>query len=146
RPPQGQWIIDKDGNWIFSTAKKPEEAGVPPSEVQTAPLGHWIIEPGGGWSFVLEQGETIQVRRLTQAPQPSVAIPLGVKRKAQFEVYKLQYRKGDSIQRALQSIANGLLGGRDVDYDLVDTLTSVQWLDTSNTLVFTGYLENLIKM
>lgn len=145
RPPEGQWLINKLGNWTFHPGPPEEGAGGLP-EGQLVPKGSWVLEPSGGWSYVLQEGESIQVKRLSRAPQPSTEIPLGVKPKSRFTVYKLQYRKGDIIQRSLQSIANGLLGGRDVDYDLVDTLTSVQWLDSSNTIIFTGYEENLTKM
>ena len=64
----------------------------------------------------------------------------------EFAVYKLEYRKGDEIQQALSQIATSLLGtsqqqqqGAEVPTnDLYEAINTVQWIEASNTLVFTG--------
>jgi type III secretion protein C len=143
-PPEGYWLINKLGNWSFNIGTPPKE--IPLSELQNAPKGQWLFDSTGGWNYQLEEGESIHVRRLSRPEQPSVQIPYGVRPRKQFSVYKLQYRKGEAIQKSLQSISSSLLTSPDVDSDLIDTLTSVQYLETSNSLIFTGYRDNLIQM
>jgi len=143
RPPEGQWKINPNGDWSFSPGV---EQPFRPGEIPEAPKGQWVLEPGGYWTFRLAEGESISVRRLSRSLPPNADIPFGAKRKSLFSVYKLQYRKGDSIQKSMQQIASSLMASRDENADLIDTLTSVQWLETSNSLIFTGYQENLVKM
>ncbi len=143
RPPEGRWTINPNGDWSFSPGQDQPYS----EEFQDAPKGQWILEPGGTWTYKLDEGESPIVRRLSRASPPSIIdIPLGAKRKSLFSVYKLQYRKGDAIQRSLQQIASSLMATREENAELIDTLISVQWMETSNSLIFTGFQENLIKM
>ncbi len=165
-PPQGRWRLDKDGNWIFEPGNFPQE------EYANGPKGQWIFNPETGWKFVLSKGEPTGVQRLERQPQPYAPIPLAAKQKTFFSLYKLKYRKGNSIQAALQSIAASLgntpafggagfgspggfggpgFGGplpieRLENESLISTLTSVQWLEASNSLIFTGYEEDIVKV
>jgi type III secretion protein C len=78
-------------------------------------------------------------------------LPQGHLFSTDFDLYKLQYRKGDQIQQALQSIAvslhqieaqtaqnNAMAGIANVQNELASAIGSVQWLEATNTLVFTG--------
>ncbi|GEM_PF-718956 len=65
---------------------------------------------------------------------------LGTVRGTKFYLHKLQYRKGDQIQQALQAVAQSLqqVQIEEEEVDLIATINSVQWIESSNSLVFTG--------
>lgn len=144
RPPEGTWKINTNGEWSFTPGERSDASWTGQNE--EAPKGQWMLEPAGNWSYLLDEGESISVKRLSRASPRDADIPFAARRKSHFSVYKLQYRKGDSIQRSLQLIASSLMGSREANAELIDTLTSIQWLESSNSLIFTGFQENLIKM
>ena len=57
-----------------------------------------------------------------------------------FLVYKLQYHQGDEIIDALQTIGNDLkkYDQHDQNQNLVESITSIQWLKITNSLLCTG--------
>lgn len=55
----------------------------------------------------------------------------------EFAVYKLQYRKGDQMQAALQQLAEELLSS-EADPGIVFSIRSVQWIENTNSLIFSG--------
>jgi type III secretion protein C len=74
--------------------------------------------------------------------------PLGTVDVTKFYIHKLQYRKGDQIQQALRAIAESL---EDIqieieDYTFIATINSVQWIQSTNSLIFTGTTETLEKI
>ncbi len=74
--------------------------------------------------------------------------PFGSVEATKFYVHKLQYRKGAQIQQALQAIAQSL---EDIqieieNYDFIATINSVQWIESTNSLVFTGTPATLEKV
>lgn len=143
--PAGRWELDKDGNWHFVPGASGEN--IPGQGFGVGPAGHWAIDPvTGGWQYVLDKNETIEVKKFSRPNPQSVDIPLGAKQKTYFALYKLQFRKGDTIRNALQAIASSLNPTEPNLEGIVSTLTSVQWLETSNSLIFTGYQEDLLKM
>jgi len=112
----------------------------------TPPKGVWRYDPTEGWHYELERGEAISIERLTRDQPVNMSIPLGSREKSSFSIYKLQYRKGDAIVGALQAIADSLSSIETHSETLIATLTSVQWLETSNSLIFTGFKDDLLKM
>lgn len=140
RPPAGSWHHDGKGNWYFLPTPGAEDIPGP------APHGHWYFNPILGWRFKLDETQVINIRRVMRDPQPTADIPLGAKQKSYFSIYRLQFRKGNTIQFALRSIAEALRMSEPGNEDLIATLLSVQWLESSNSLIFTGYKENLLKM
>lgn len=84
------------------------------------------------------------------------ATPATSSANTEFDTYKLEYRKGDQIQAALQQIADSLIKTIQTNpdgttNDLYDAIGTVQWIEASNTLVFTGTpranakIEDLIR-
>ncbi|SCA64211.1 Uncharacterized protein SCG7086_CQ_00020 [Chlamydiales bacterium SCGC AG-110-P3] len=55
----------------------------------------------------------------------------------EFGVYKLQYRKGDQMQSALSQLAEELITA-DGDPALGSAIRSIQWIENTNSLVFSG--------
>lgn len=60
-----------------------------------------------------------------------------------FYIHKLQYRQGDQLQDALYRIADSLRLDEKANIDLINTINSVQWLESSNALVITGTAESV---
>ena len=59
----------------------------------------------------------------------------------EFDYYKLEYRKGDQIQQALSQIGDSInkgQGAQDANNDLSNAIATVQWIEASNTMIFTG--------
>jgi len=79
------------------------------------------------------------------APEREELLP-GAKPKAQFFLHKVQYRKGDELQRSFQTMSDSLRETENIDVDLVNTLGSAQWLESSNSLIFSGTTESLKKI
>ncbi|MCB1149185.1 MAG: hypothetical protein KDK48_03390, partial [Chlamydiia bacterium] len=86
-------------------------------------------------------------KRLESAQgQWQVTAPLGTARGTKFYLHKLQYRQGLEVRDALQRVAQSL---QDVtadttdQTDMISTINSVQWIEGSNTLIFTGTPETL---
>lgn len=146
KPPPGSWQIDTKGNWLFKPATTTGFKPVGEDNQKLQPKGEWFVNPEGSWEFQLEPGESITVDRLSRPSQDRVVIPPGPKTKSMFYIHKMQYRKGDMIQKALQSIADSLREDENFNPALVHTMISVQWIEPSNSLIFTGTRESLSKI
>ena len=73
-------------------------------------------------------------------------IPPGRIERTLFFIYKLKFRRGDQIEIALRRIADSLLATGTANEDLVAAINSAQWLETSNSLIFTGTATALDKV
>lgn len=140
-PPQGKWVLDQKGNWMFVPGVLPTA-----EEEQNQPKGHWQLDAAGNWEFVLDKGETISINIISRtAPEREELLP-GQKPKGQFLLHKVHYRKGEELQRSLQAMSDSLRDMENVDVDLVNSLLSAQWLESSNSIVFSGTPESLNKI
>lgn len=72
--------------------------------------------------------------------------PIGQTKSTRFYLHKLQYRKGDQIQTALQQIALSLQQTSIETTDLISTIQSIQWIESSNSLVLTGTAESIASV
>ena len=110
-------------------------------------------------SRILREKGLSQLERETILGQKSSLyeseLPLGQAESTQFLIHKLQYRKADVVTKALQAIAESLSGGAQQQTgrsteppqsDLVVTLLSVQTIDETNSIVFTGTRKTLQKV
>lgn len=82
-------------------------------------------------------------------------LSLGHVESTKFYIHKLQYRKGEQIEAALKKIGESLqLGGSRIagaplalqTTDLITSINSVQWIEASNSLVYTGTSESIAKV
>lgn len=131
----GKWAYDQDYQKWFTA----------PGSVM-APKGFWTKDSLGRWYFQLGEGEAVSNRRLARPEQEIADLPLGHIERTRFFIYKLQYRSGDQIQNALRQIGESLRVSGTENTDLVNTINSIQWLETSNSLVFTGTPISLRKV
>lgn len=135
-PPQGSWTRDYEGNWNFN----PGQAGI------GGPRGRWILDKDGNWVYELEHNEQpFNPAALNRQFQGRALLPGGLEKKAKFYVYKLEYRKGEKVEPALRQIADTIQQNERGNEDLVSTLRSTQWLEVTNSLVFSGTQDSLDK-
>jgi len=89
--------------------------------------------------------EELEKARARLAPTGGI---IGSVEATKFYIHKLQYRKGDQIQQALQAVAQSLQDFNEAneDIDLITTINSVQWIESTNSLIFTGTAQTLEKM
>lgn len=143
-PPLGRWIVDSNGNWEFIPGST---SGATAGEAQTQPKGDWKLDELGTWTFLLDPNESITIDKLARPEPKNAPIPYKEKKKNQFYIHKLRYRKGFEIETSLQKMAEALItnGGRSNE-PLAAALSSVQWLETSNSLIFSGTKSSLQKI
>lgn len=72
--------------------------------------------------------------------------PDGHAASAEFYIYKLQYHKGDQIQETLKDIAEDLTATGNANAQLMMTINSAQWIESTNSLLFIGNNQNLQKI
>jgi len=135
-PPKGKWQIDNQGNWFF----QPGDETLPGE----GPNGQWKKDANGKWVYQLAPNATINATGVLR-PGAEGNLPFGNIRKNRFLFYKIRYRKGDEIVRGIQNLAGSLESNGTTNGELISTLNSVQWLEASNVLVFTGPPESLQK-
>jgi type III secretion protein C len=76
----------------------------------------------------------------------SAGLPAGHIERTKFFIHKLRYRKGEQIVDALGRIGLSLQETGSGNLDLISTIQSIQWLEGSNSLVFTGTNISLQKV
>lgn len=83
---------------------------------------------------------------ITAAPRWIQELPPGHIERTLFFIYKLKYRRGDQIELALRKIGDSLLVTGTTNEDLIGAINSIQWLESSNSLIFTGTVLALDKV
>lgn len=143
-PPQGYWDLDENGNWRFRVGETPTTprglAGI------TGPEGQWKLDSQGFWVFQLAPERSISPERLVRAQRGTADLPAGNLERTQFYIHKLHYRSGNQVESALGRIGVSLRQTGDNNSDLIQTIESVQWIEASNSLIFTGTTESLDKV
>lgn len=76
----------------------------------------------------------------------SAGLPAGHIERTKFFIHKLRYRRGEQIVDALGRIGLSLQESGAGNLDLIATIQSIQWLEGSNSLVFTGTSVSLAKI
>lgn len=64
-------------------------------------------------------------------------------RNTRFEFYKLQFRSSATVQRALEAISDNLTFRSKLNQDILSAIESVQTIEESNMLVYTGTVAAL---
>lgn len=73
-------------------------------------------------------------------------LPPGHINRTQFSIYKLRYRRGAQLQTALNNIATSLQSNINANPDLIQSLNSMQYIETTNSLVFSGSPETIQRV
>ncbi|EFB41542.1 putative type III secretion protein SctC [Parachlamydia acanthamoebae str. Hall's coccus] len=144
--PKGTWYKDKNGNWFFVPEGTTPPASATQESLDRVPKGRWEKDPNGNWVFRLGTGESISAEPILRNVVQTPNLPLGDIERTKFFIHKLQYRKGADIQQALSLIGASLNRLGQSNDDLVATINTVQWLESSNSLIFTGTVESIRKL
>lgn len=96
---------------------------------------HAIYHPGG-----LNPGEISPYSRSVKE------LPAGHIDRTLFYIYKLRYRKGDQIQTSLRKIAESLQTSGTINAELISGINSTQWIESTNSLIFTGTVSALDRI
>ena len=64
----------------------------------------------------------------------------------EFHVYKLQYHQGSEILHALKSVALDSQGTSEVSIELVKAIQSMQWMESTNSLVYSAKESTVEKL
>jgi type III secretion protein C len=147
---RGRWVRDANGMWTFQM----ENGFTPMGEVgntgqtqileRSGDIGNWILDKNGLWVFKLRP-ESIPFVLGRSSGKPG-ELPSGSTKKVQFCIHKLLYRKADAIQSSLMRISTKLQQSGGHYGKLVNTINSVQILETTNSLIITGINENIDKV
>ncbi|WP_052354812.1 hypothetical protein [Candidatus Protochlamydia sp. R18] len=73
-------------------------------------------------------------------------LPAGHIERTLFFIYKLRYRKGEQIVMALRRIGESLQMTGLANLDLIASINSSQWIESSNSLIFTGTVPALERI
>lgn len=103
-----------------------------------------LLSPEGGSRG--DEGSTLQKGSIRNASPWSSGLPPGHIERTKFYIHKLRYRKGDQIVDALGKVGLALQESGTGNLDLVATIQSIQWLEASNSLVFTGTVNSIGKV
>ncbi|MCB1136576.1 MAG: type III secretion protein, partial [Chlamydiia bacterium] len=136
--------LDKDGNPILPDGRRLEDLSPEeqrrfgrkfrdPRDFRTPELFFDFGQPGSESEFELSDGF-------------SEDLPIGHIDTTHFYIHKLEYRNGEEIQISLQNVAASLSTAGTVNIDLLSTISSAQWIKTSNSIVFTGTRASLDKV
>lgn len=94
-----------------------------------------------------EAHATITKQGTLQSRSPwSTNLPSGHIERTRFYIHKLRFRKGDQIAEALSRIGTSLQESGSSNLDLISSIQSLQWLEASNSLVFTGTVASIGKV
>lgn len=159
-PPKGYWSLDSNGNWKFN----PDETA-PPGEnwikdangnwVRDAsgrnlggprsPDGKWVKDTEGNWIFQLAPGKPISPERITRKEQTAVNLPIGHIERTKFYIYRLHHRQASLIEQSLRNIGASLKETT-INADLVAAIDTIQSIEATNALIFTGTTASLDKL
>lgn len=127
-------------------SKTPQEKqGVGPGGVRLGPHGR----PIGPDGKELEEGQggVTGTSGVLESSSPWTAdLPSGHIERIKFYIHKLHYRKGEQIVDALSRVAASLQESGTGNLDLISSIQSIQWLEASNSLVFTGTVNSIGKV
>lgn len=86
-------------------------------------------------------------KRIKDAFQTDPAEILDRQLNPEFYIYKLQYHRGDQIVTSLKEIATSMVSSSDsLDPKLVYSFHTLQWIQTTNSLIFSGDDASIIKL
>lgn len=106
------------------------------------------FSPGsiGRGPTVLNEASEFLPGGISAASRYARELPAGHIERTVFFIYKLKYRRGDQIDVSLKKIALSLMTTGIANIDLVSAINSVQWIESSNSLIFTGTVSALEKI
>ncbi|CUI15969.1 component D of type II secretion pathway [Candidatus Protochlamydia naegleriophila] len=100
----------------------------------------------GRQGIIFDENREFMPGGITTSPRWVQDLPAGHIERTLFFIYKLKYRKGDQIEIALRRIADSLQITGMANLDLIAAINSSQWIEASNSLIFTGTVPALERI
>lgn len=154
--PKGTWSLDSNGNWKFTPGEGSDENWIKDANGSwvrapsgrggpRTPDGQWIKDANGNWIFQLAPGKQIAPEKLTRKEQTAVNLPIGHIERTKFHIYRLHYRQALLIEQSLRKIGLSLKQ-TNTNADLVAAIDTIQSIEATNSLIFTGTSSALDKL
>ena len=86
------------------------------------------------------KGKNRNIQMVNQ--QGSALFPI-LQRRGDFHVYKLQYHVGTEIVSAIKNVAATLKSNPNISPDLLQSIGSMQWVQSTNSLLYSGTDEGI---
>ncbi len=67
-------------------------------------------------------------------------------KKGEFHIYKLQYHVGNEILTAIKSVAISMKASPSASQELVQTIGSMQWVESTNSILYSGTEEGIEEL
>jgi len=128
------WTKDARGNWVKDPKGGPR-----------TPDGNWVKDVNGNWIFQLAPGKPIAPEKLTRREQTASNLPIGHIERTKFFIYRLHYRQASLIEQSLRKIGESLKQ-TNTNADLVSAIDTIQSIEATNSLIFTGTTTSLDKL
>ena len=90
-----------------------------------------------------QRGEKGEVRLVSDKPGNQFLTPHEYEKKGEFHVYKLQYHVGNEILTAIKSVAISMKANPSASQELVQTIGSMQWVESTNSILYSGTAEGI---
>ncbi len=119
---EGCYLVEKMEEWEIAAIKEARLAKLHP-EIKPSDL-HLISNKG--------------------AEAPILAKPK--KKEGDFFVYKLQYHVGSEIMDAVKKVGSDIAHGTEGSTNLLQTIRSMQWMQSTNSLLYSGNEENIAEV
>jgi type III secretion protein C len=89
-----------------------------------------------------KEGSAYIIRKLSVEKKPTLALEI----EQEFDIYKLRYLSGEEIITYLKESASGLSTTVSSDVELKKCLATLQWVKSSNSLLFSASKDASIRM
>lgn len=89
-----------------------------------------------------KQGDYYIIQKAIEAESDERAFPklsTPFNKDGKFHLYKLQYHPGSEIVSAIKKMSSDLISTRAGDESMVATISSLQWIEASNSLFYSGH-------
>ncbi len=93
-----------------------------------------------------QRGEKGEIRLVSDKPGNQFLTPHEYEKKGEFHVYKLQYHVGNEILTAIKSVAISMKANPSASQELVQTIGSMQWVESTNSILYSGTAEGIEEL
>ncbi|MBS0621621.1 MAG: hypothetical protein JSR80_01520 [Verrucomicrobia bacterium] len=149
-------IAGQPGGAAYEGSSMNQVGGHPGTTYGTTSYGGTAVDQIGGKSVEGFYGATAEgiagplMGQLSGSLEGGLA-PTSFRQRAQldtttFYIYKLQFHQGNEIKTALQEIADSLEASGATNSSLVSTIGTIQWIQSSNSLVISGNRSSIEKV
>ncbi len=141
---------DLDFKIAFSSGKPLSTKQVVEALIQLLNIHHFHVTKKDSYYVIRKKGEKEQAE-VFLSPDPVLAssgetLVLKPELKHSFHIYKLQYHEGSEIVESLKKIAVDMGPDSNFSAPVLKSIQSLQWVKTTNSLLFSGDPETVAEL